>query len=100
MRQTYPLHPLTALVLPSLFRRFGQNERSLFSFLSSEEPFGFQEFLRGHRLSRTEVPLLRIDHLYDYVVRALGSLLYSHATAKLWGETEDALHRLRDRVSS
>lgn len=98
LRRTYPLHPLTALILPNLFRRFGQNERSLFSFLSSEEPFGFQEFLRGNSLSFREVPLLRIDHLYDYVVRALGSSLYSHATAKLWGETEDALHRLRDRA--
>jgi hypothetical protein len=98
LRQTYPLHPVTALVLPTLFRRFGQNERSLFSFLSSEEPFGFQEFLRGHLLSPAQVPLLRLDHLYDYVVRALGSSLYSHATAKLWAETDDALHRLRDRA--
>lgn len=97
LRNTYPLHPITALVLPHLFRRFGQNERSLFSFLSSEEPYGFQQFLRGHALSATKVPLLRLDHLYDYIVRAFGSSLYSHTTAKLWGETEDALHRLRDR---
>ena len=97
LRQTFPLHPITALILPHLFRRFGQNERSLFSFLSSEEPYGFQQFLRGHVLGSDAAPRLCPDHLYDYVVRALGSSLYAHATAKLWGETEDALHRLRDR---
>jgi hypothetical protein len=40
----YPLHPLTALVLGPLFRQLAQNERSLFAFLASSEPFGFQEF--------------------------------------------------------
>src|SRR5262249_57696812 len=42
----YPLHPLTAVVLGPLFRQLAQNERSLFAFLASSEPFGFQEFLR------------------------------------------------------
>lgn len=64
----YPLHPLTALVLGPLFRQLAQNERSLFAFLASSEPFGFQEFLR-------ETPLkggvYRLDHLYDYVMASL-----------------------------
>jgi hypothetical protein len=97
LRQIYPLHPLTGLVLPHLFRRFGQNERTLFSFLSSEEPHGMQEFLRQHTLSSHEAPLLRLDHLYDYIVSALGASLYSHSTAKLWSETEETLNRLRDK---
>jgi hypothetical protein len=41
----FPLHPLTAVALGPLFRQLAQNERSLFAFLSSVEPFGFQEFL-------------------------------------------------------
>src|SRR5258708_29247125 len=37
-----PLHPVTAAVLgPMSRRRFGQNERSIFGFLSSAEPGGF-----------------------------------------------------------
>jgi len=97
LRQTYPLHPLTVLVAPHLFRRFGQNERSLFSFLSSEEPHGFQDFLRSHSLTAWDAPFLRLDHLYDYVVATLGSSLYSHPTSKLWSETEDALYRVADK---
>ena len=37
---------LVALVLGPLFRQLAQNERSLFAFVASSEPFGFQEFLR------------------------------------------------------
>jgi len=40
----YPLHPTTIPVLAKLFSRFGQNERSLFSFLLSNEPHGLQSF--------------------------------------------------------
>lgn len=96
LRGTYPLHPLTLRIMPYVFRRFGQNERSLFSFLSSEEPFGFQEFLHAHVLTAADAPTLRVHHLYDYIVATLGSTLYSHPTARLWSETEEALFRLRD----
>ncbi len=95
--RTYPLHPLTLLLLPQVFRRFGQNERSLFSFLSAEDPHGLPAFLRENRLSPDETPWLRPHHLYDYVTATLGSTLYAHATAKLWSETQEALFRLRDR---
>ena len=94
LRQIYPLHPLTFLIMPTLFQRFGQNERSLFSFLASDEPFGFKEFLKSHVVSGDNAPLLHVDHLYDYVVSTLGSALYSHPTAKLWSETQEALYRL------
>ncbi|MFQ3588521.1 MAG: hypothetical protein SNJ76_12785, partial [Fimbriimonadaceae bacterium] len=32
-QRCWPLHPLTVAALPTLMRRFGQNERSLFAFL-------------------------------------------------------------------
>jgi len=40
-----PLHPITALVLPMLCTRYAQNDRSLFTFLTSEEPLSFKNFL-------------------------------------------------------
>ena len=35
----YPLHPITALVLPIICTRYAQNDRSLFTFLTSSEPY-------------------------------------------------------------
>ena len=40
----YPLHPAVVAALASATRRFGQNERSLFSFLLSLEPSSLQRF--------------------------------------------------------
>ena len=91
-----PLHPTVALVLGYLFRRIGQNERSLFAFLSSREPFGFQEFISNTEWSRKHPELLRLDSLYDYVTTALGSALYAQADGKKWAEIESALNRAKD----
>ena len=45
----WPLHPIvTCLIGPISRRRFGQNQRSIFGFLSSVEQFGFQDFLERH----------------------------------------------------
>ena len=50
-----PLHAITLALLWPLFRGKGaQNERSLFSFLTSNEPFGFQSFLEATDASGSE----------------------------------------------
>ena len=87
----YPLHPLATLTVGPLFRQLAQNERSLFAFLSSAEPYGFQEFLRSERWGDGEAPAYRLDKLYDYVVTALGSSLFVHHRGKVWAEVEAAL---------
>jgi hypothetical protein len=47
LENCWPLHPIVACQLgPISRRRFGQNQRSIFGFLNSSEPAGFQEFLR------------------------------------------------------
>ncbi len=89
----YPLHPLTTFILGPLFRQFAQNERSLFAFLVSSEPFGFQEFLRGQTLKDGTY---RLDHLYDYVMASLGPTLFAQTRGKLWAEVQSALDRLHD----
>ncbi|MGH7172004.1 MAG: hypothetical protein ACRELG_17150 [Gemmataceae bacterium] len=89
----YPLHPLTAFILGPLFRQFAQNERSLFAFLTSSEPFGFQEFLREQTLKGGAY---RLDQLYDYVMASLGPTLFAQTRGKRWAEVQSALDRLHD----
>jgi hypothetical protein len=50
----FPLHATVLPVLPKIFNRFGQNERSLFSFLLANEPFGLQEALEVAILRGTQ----------------------------------------------
>lgn len=58
-----PLHPAAVAALANLATRFGQNERSVFGFLQSLEPFGFQRFLRESEARAW----YRLPELYDYV---------------------------------
>jgi len=65
----YPLHPIAALVLPSLCIRYGQDRRSLFNFLTSSEPFSFKNFLDETTVKNSPVTL-KLDRVYDYFMEA------------------------------
>ena len=94
LSQLFPLHPVSGLLLGPLFRtRLAQNERSLFGFLSSGEPLGFQAHLDQDLGQRVAENLYRVDHLYDYVVSALGTQLYGQ-DGRAWAEIDTALRRL------
>ena len=61
----FPLDPLAVPVIVRTMHRFGQNERSLFSFLQSSEPFGLQTYASQHPLKNSQ--LYRIHDFYNYV---------------------------------
>jgi hypothetical protein len=83
-------------ILGPLFRRLAQNERSLFAFLSSGEPFGFQQFLSDNSWSRTSPRTFQCDRLYDYVSASLGPSLYAESRGKQWAEVRSVMERLHD----
>jgi len=89
----YPLHPLTLVALPYLFRRFAQNERSLFSYLSSMEPYGFQEIIKTRQLIPSAPPFVRLNDLFDYFTSNFGMGLYRQPHALRWLEASDVLDR-------
>ena len=91
-----PLHPTVALLIGPLFRRFAQNERSLFAFLSSSEPRGLQDFLSSQHYDSSFLPLFSVADLYDYLTATHGSRLYSTHNGKKWAEIEFAINRLAD----
>ncbi len=86
LERVYPLHPITALVLPSLCTRYAQNDRSLFAFLTSDEPGGFQDFLRTTQAGET-LPTLQPHQLYDYFAKA-GLGLTSRLNYQRWLEVQ------------
>lgn len=90
-----PLHPMTALLLWPIFRsKLAQNERSLFSFLTSKEPFGFHEFCQAVDCEADSPPLYRLDHFYDYIRSSLGVSAYRGDAGRRWVELDDALERI------
>ena len=94
LKNCLPLHPIVSLVIDPIFRRFAQNERSLFAFLSSNEPYGLQDFLSTRHCNGTLSPLFSIANLYDYLKTNMGNRLYASHNGKKWAEIESALDRL------
>lgn len=87
--QLYPFHPGALACLWSCSRRFGQNERSIFAFLQSSEPFGYQDF--AHRTGYGGTNWYRIDDVYDHLA-SQGSLRFqSKDREKRWEMGRDAL---------
>ena len=94
----YPLHPSTLLVLPSLCARYGQNERTLFSFLASDEPNSVTTFSHEADLAGG-LPWIRLDQVYDYFVESASTFVGASRDANRWVEVETTIrdaHGLTD----
>ena len=91
--RAYPIHPCALVALPHLFHRFAQNERSLFSYLSSHEPKGFQDFARSHSLNSKRPSYICLPDLFDYFTANFGAGLFRQPHARRWLEAADVLDR-------
>ena len=92
LSQCWPLHPVTAALLgPISRRRFGQNQRSVFGFLNSSEPNGFQEFIKNTD-TRTEA-LFSTAQLWDYLRSNLEPSIMASPDGHRWSLAVDALSR-------
>lgn len=69
----FPLDPMLLPILVRTFHRFGQNERSLFSFLCSYEPFGLRAF--SNSLLSDKSRLYRLADFFDYLRTNFGHRL-------------------------
>ncbi|HEU4326450.1 MAG TPA: hypothetical protein VFS21_25135 [Roseiflexaceae bacterium] len=94
--RAYPLHPTVLLTLPLLFRQIAQNERSLFAFLTSPEPWGLQDFAVQTPRDSVPRPVYRLPQLYKYVESNLGAALAGRARGRRWAELAEARARLGD----
>jgi len=84
----YPLHPTVLPVLAKLFSRFGQNERSIFSFLMSDEPFALKSFCRQ---SISPNCFYRLHNLYDYARATFGYRLSVQSYRSHWNQIESVV---------
>jgi len=89
-RKAWPLHPSVLLAMPHLFRRLAQNERSIFSYLTSHEPFGFQDHL--DRLMDKDDSFIRLHHIYAYLMANFEAGLARLPHAKRLLEANDIIN--------
>jgi len=99
LKKAFPLHPLCALLLgPVSRRRFGQNERSVFSFLCSYEPNGFMDFLQSE--PATSVECFTPAKLWDYLQTNHEPSILASPDGQRWAEAAEAVLRATHRPKS
>ena len=84
----WPMHPSVLLVLPDLCARYGQNERTLFSFLASDAPSSAKTVLAA---SDDPMPWVRLDAVYDYFVESASTFVGASRDASRWIEIETTI---------
>lgn len=90
LEDCWPLHPVVACLLgPISRRRFGQNQRSIFGFLNSAEPHGFQDFIRH----QTEEVTYRPDQLWDYLRVNLEPSILASPDGHRWALAAESIER-------
>ena len=91
----FPLHPLVAILLCQLSKKnFGQNQRSIFSFLMSAEPNGFGYYLRNTSLSNFS--LFSPVQFWDYLDSNLNSTIQASEYGKQWLLSQMAVNRYEE----
>ena len=92
----YPLHPIALLNLQSMFTRLGQNERSLFSFLSADEPHSLVCWAHDRVFDQENPQFISLPELCDYAEHTLVAGAPMPTVAQAWAEVEEAIIRLGD----
>lgn len=87
----YPLHPISTFILPRLSEKVAQNERTLFTFLSSQEKHTLSSFLEG---ADGDFPLMTPDYLYDYFEPLFRKEVYTSEIHKIYKLTSNILQKL------
>ena len=87
----FPLHPLSALILPILCTKFSQNDRTLFTFLASGEPDSFSTFLAQSNFGAEKIPVFKLHKVYDYFVESAGMSISARPQFQRWIEIQSRL---------
>ena len=88
-RQLYPLDMFSAYAVTSAITRYGQNERSLFTFLSSRGLNSLLDFVPHHHST------FNLQNVYDYIVYNFYSYLKdANADSMSWSAMQVAIERV------
>ena len=86
----YPLHPLSAIILPYLCQLISQNERTLFNYLGSSEQDGFKDMLKRIEPGQFILPA----HIFDYFLVNQATIGGDYLTQRRWAEAAAVIERV------
>lgn len=101
LRKCWPLNPLTAYILGPISKRsYGQNQRSIFTFLSSNEPLGFRSFLDTHQVETVGKEGFSLSNLWDYMNLNWSGLISASQDSHSFSIARETLGQLDEKLAS
>ena len=92
LERAWPLNPTVSYVLGPISKRsYGQNQRSIFSFLRSSEPFGFRRFLDDTPADFSVCAGYSLDLLWDYLTTNWSAVIGASQDAQSFNIVKEAL---------
>lgn len=93
IEQAWPLHPLSVYALPRLASRVAQNERTLFTFLATEEPGTLTDWLTQRKDMGTWWTL-GLEAIWNYFAEAIRADAKPGGTHPIWSGAMYALGKV------
>lgn len=96
-KKILPFDILSASILTLALQKYGQNERSIFSFIELNEPFGFKDFLE----LKTGKDYFNIANVCDYLFYNYNSFIFSkfNPHSIQWLSIKDSLEKVESRFN-
>lgn len=87
----YPLSPVAAYLLLNISEKVAQNERTLFTFISNDEPHSMARFVLEH--TRNMDWVIGADLIYDYFGSLFKKEISNEMVHNLWLAAEHAISK-------
>lgn len=91
----FPLHPLAVYCLPRLSAQVAQNERTLFTFVASDETDALPSYLRRLNLEMSPT-WIGLDGLFGYFAEAMKADISPGGVHTIWASADHALTKISE----
>jgi len=89
LKGCYPLNPIAAYLLLNVSEKVAQNERTLFTFISNDEPNSLARYVSEH--NRTKGWIIGADLIYDYFSGLFKKEVSNELVHSIWLGAEYAI---------
>ncbi|MBD5104254.1 MAG: hypothetical protein HDT47_05265 [Ruminococcaceae bacterium] len=86
----FPLSPISAYALLHVSEIVGQNERTLFTFLSQNDDYSLKSFVEKKRDS---FEFITVDYIYDYFEELFKKEIFNNKVYSSWSKTSAAIKK-------
>ncbi|MDD5936767.1 MAG: hypothetical protein PUC65_14575 [Clostridiales bacterium] len=93
-RGCFPLLPLSSYLLLNISEKVAQNERTLFTFISKDEPHSMARFIKEHR--KGMACYITAANIYDYFKNMFKNEVANSLIHNEWLKAEQALKGVED----